>query len=197
MINRKLFFDGYKKTLDADKKLTQEEVNDLTTFLDLVEANYKMFNIPQWAYVFATTFHETNGTFRPVKEAYWLSESWRKNNLRYYPWYGRGYVQITWEDNYRKFTPIIGVDLLKNPDDTMIPMNAFSILVIGFQKGLFTQRKVRGKYLPNKISDYIYINKKGEQVRDFDGARRCINGTDKATLISNYARTFEKLLNLK
>lgn len=54
------------------------------------------------AYVIATSYWETNKTMVPVKEAYWLSENWRKDNLRYYPWYGRGYVQLTWEDNYKK-----------------------------------------------------------------------------------------------
>ena len=44
---------------------------------------------PRWvAYIMATVKHETNNTFEPVEEAYWLSESWRKANLRYYPWHG-------------------------------------------------------------------------------------------------------------
>lgn len=42
----------------------------------------------QIAYVLATVDWETNKTFKPVKEAYWLSENWRKKNLRYYPFYG-------------------------------------------------------------------------------------------------------------
>lgn len=188
MINRKLFFAGYRATLDPDRKLTQEEVDDLTIFLDLVDQDFKRFSIPQWAYVFATVFHETNATFHPVKEAYWLSENWRKNNLRYYPWYGRGYVQITWEDNYKKFSRIIGVDLTKDPNATMIPANAFKILVIGFERGMFTTKK---------ISDYIYTDSKGNQIKNYEGARRCINGTDKAKLIAGYATLFEKLLNQK
>ncbi|MGR9074141.1 MAG: peptidoglycan-binding protein, partial [Gammaproteobacteria bacterium] len=58
----------------------------------------------QVSYVLATTQWETAQTFRPVKEAYWLSEDWRKNNLRYFPYYGRGYVQLTWEKNYEKYS---------------------------------------------------------------------------------------------
>ena len=42
----------------------------------------------QIAYVLATVEHETANTFKPIKEAYWLSENWRKRNLRYYPYYG-------------------------------------------------------------------------------------------------------------
>ncbi len=44
----------------------------------------------QIAYVIATVEWETGNTFKPVKEAYWLSEDWRRRNLRYYPYFGRG-----------------------------------------------------------------------------------------------------------
>jgi peptidoglycan hydrolase-like protein with peptidoglycan-binding domain len=53
----------------------------------------------QTAYVLATTQWETNQTFKPVREAYWLSENWRKTHLRYHPFYGRGFVQLTWKNN--------------------------------------------------------------------------------------------------
>jgi peptidoglycan hydrolase-like protein with peptidoglycan-binding domain len=42
----------------------------------------------QIAYVIATAQWETANTFKPVKEAYWLSEGWRRKNLRYFPFYG-------------------------------------------------------------------------------------------------------------
>ena len=49
----------------------------------------------QAAYTLATAYWETNRTMKPVEEAYWLSDAWRKANLRYYPWHGRGYTQTT------------------------------------------------------------------------------------------------------
>lgn len=180
MVNRKTFFELYRKQLDKDKKLTQAEVSALDAFITMVDAKWTQLSIPQWAYVFATTFHETNGTFLPVKEAYWLSETWRKNNLRYYPYYGRGYVQITWPSNYLLFSKVIGEDFVKNPDLVMVPKYAFTILFDGFLYGMFTGKK---------ISDYIN-NKK----IDYRNARRCINGTDKAALIASYAQTFESIL---
>jgi hypothetical protein len=54
------------------------------------------------AYALATACHETAYTMQPVREAFWLSEAWRRTHLRYYPYYGRGYVQLTWEDNYKR-----------------------------------------------------------------------------------------------
>ena len=71
----------------------------------------------QLAYVLGTVQRETANTYLPVREAYWLSEEWRKRNLRYYPAYGRGLVQITWDSNYTRMANIIkkelGVDVYK------------------------------------------------------------------------------------
>ena len=36
----------------------------------------------QAAYILATAYWETARTMHPVVEAYWLSEEWRKKNLR-------------------------------------------------------------------------------------------------------------------
>lgn len=188
MINREVFFKGYRETLDPNRKLDQVEVDAIDYFISLVDTDLSRLTLSQWAYVFATTFHETNATFKPVREAYWLSEDWRKKNLRYYPYYGRGYVQITWKDNYSKFSKEIGEDFVANPDLVMNPKYAFKILVDGFINGSFTGKK---------ITDYIYKDKEGMQHLNYEGARRCINGTDKANLIAGYAINFLKILTLK
>ena len=127
----------------------------------------------QIAYVLATVEWETADTFKPVREAYWKSEAWRKANLRYFPYYGRGYVQITWKANYAKYGEILGIPLVTNPDRAMEPAIANFILVHGFKHGVFTGKK---------ITDYITRGK-----TDFIGARRCINGTDKAAKIAAIA----------
>lgn len=132
------------------------------------------------AYVLATTKWETNSTMKPVKEAYWLSDDWRKRNLRYYPWYGRGYVQITWEDNYKRLGKRLDLNLTTDPDVVMEPEIAVKILVIGMKEGLFTGKKL-GDYFSLKHSDYL-------------GARRIINGTDKAHSIATIAEDYNKLL---
>ena len=83
--------------------------NDKNNFISLLLKECELQNITnknQIKYIIATVQHETNNTFKPIKEAYWLSEGWRKRNLRYYPYYGRGYVQITWRENYEKFSNI-------------------------------------------------------------------------------------------
>ena len=132
----------------------------------------------QIAYVLATVEHEANDTWKPVREAYWKSEDWRKRNLRYWPYYGRGYVQITWEENYKKFSDILGFDLVKEPDLALDPAFALTILVYGFKHGSFTGKK---------LEDYVR-----ERHVDFRNARRCINGLDKANLIALLAEKWLK-----
>lgn len=136
----------------------------------------------QVAYVLATVQHETNGTYDPVLEAYWVknAEAWRKANLRYYPFYGRGFVQLTWKTNYEKYAKITGEDLVAHPDLALEPKTAAFILVHGFIHGTFTGRK---------IDDYI-----SPGFVDFTNARRCINGTDRAGLIAEYAQAWLKVL---
>ena len=128
------------------------------------------------AYVLATAEWETNHTFKPIKEAYWLSEGWRERNLRYFPFYGRGYAQLTWEENYRKYSGPTNMDLVKYPDKVMEHEVAKFILVHGFKHGTFTGRR---------LEQYIDVER-----CDFYNARRCINGTDKATEIAQIAEEF-------
>ena len=76
----------------------------------------------------ATVAIETASTFRPVREAFWLSEEWRKGNLRYWPYYGRGFIQITWVWNYARYSGDVGFDLVQSPDRAMEPQVAAKIL---------------------------------------------------------------------
>jgi len=141
------------------------------------ECNNRGLTMPeQQAYVLATVEHETNGTFKPIKEAYWLSEDWRKRNLSYYPYYGRGYVQITWKCNYEEYSHKLGEDLVADPDLVLREDISLYILVDGFLIGGFTGKK---------LTDYINENKV-----DYYDARRCINGTDKAKHVAELAKGY-------
>lgn len=131
----------------------------------------------QIAYVLATADHETNHTFKPVTEAYWLSDPdayLKKHHANYYPYYGRGYVQLTWDYNYKKYSELVCEDLLKHPELALEPEIALFVLVHGFKTGAFTGRK---------ISDFI-----NDHVTDFVKARYCINGKDKAQEIAALAQ---------
>lgn len=136
----------------------------------------------EMAYVLATSDWETAHTHKPVKEAYWLDESWRRNHLRYYPWYGRGFVQLTWEVNYKRAQEELGLGtmLTDDPDKALDPEIACDIIIKGMIEGWFTGKK---------LSDYITL-----QRSDFVGARRIINGTDRAVEIASLAEDYDELL---
>lgn len=135
----------------------------------------------QKAYVLATVQHETNNTFKPVFEAYFLKNPLKYlRKLRYAPYWGRGFVQLTWKANYAKYSELLGIDLVKNPERAAEPAIACYILVHGFRTGAFTGKRLK---------DYIRADK-----YDPKGARRCINGTDKAAHIATISDWWVKRL---
>ncbi len=142
------------------------------------------------AYVLATAFWETAQTMQPVKEAYWKNEAWRKANLRYYPWYGRGLIQTTWERNYVAIAVAMGLPsdtFTKNPDLLLIMEYAIPALFVGMEKGIYT-----GKDLDDYIDGIDESDE--EDLREYKNARRIVNGTDKAETIGKLSLLFEAAL---
>lgn len=137
----------------------------------------------QIAYILATVEHETADSFQPVRESYYLGEPEGENDrktLPYYPYYGRGYVQLTHDYNYRKYSDVLGLDLVNDPDLVMHPDIALFILVDGMKWGAFTGMK---------LDDCISGNN-----TDFLSARKIINGTDQAEQIQTYAMNWQTQL---
>jgi predicted chitinase len=134
----------------------------------------------QIAYILATVQHETANTFRPVREGLNVSDIWRRYNLRYYPYYGRGYVQITWKSNYLKFGSLIGLDLVNNPDLALRADIALFTLLYGMKHGSFTGNSLNN-YTRNGVTDFV-------------NARRVINGMDKAEQIAAIASSWMRQL---
>ena len=150
-------------------------LGDTRLIIDACKAKGVLRN--QCAYVLATVFHETAHTMRPITEMGGMNYLKSKP---YYPFIGRGYVQLTWEANYKKASAKLGVDFVKNPGLLLQAKYAAPILVVGMVEGWFTGKS---------LSSYITLSKS-----DFVGARRIINGTDKASLIAGYAQQYNDLL---
>lgn len=55
---------------------------------------------------------------------------------------GKGYVHITGRGNYAKFSKILGVDLVADPELAMEMTNAANICVYGMLYGIFTGRRL-------------------------------------------------------
>jgi putative chitinase len=173
------FFDSIRADFG---KLSQGQVEGVERLVKAASA----LSIPHQAYVLATAWHETAATMQPIYErgnkSYFSKYDGRKDlgNMIAgdgYRFRGRGYVQITGRRNYDKFSNLLGVDLVANPDLALRPDVSAKIIVEGMSGGLFTSKAMK---------DY-------SSYRDM---RRVVNGTDAASKIAGYAVKFEKALRL-
>ncbi len=145
------------------------------------------------AYALATAFHETAATMQPVREAFWLSESWRKAHLaKYYPYYGRGYVQLTWRRNYERADRELGLGgkLVSNLDLAMKAEVSAPIMIKGMEEGWFCGSKDGARHDLAR-----HVARRGPSTRaQYQSARRIINGVDKADKIAGEALAFQAAL---
>jgi hypothetical protein len=185
MINRKTFYDQVRKSLFGNT-LTQQQVDGMNAILDEWEKR-KLTDLRWLAYMFATAKHETNATMQAVKEAYWLSEEWRRTHLRYYPYYGRGLVQLTWLTNYEKMAKFTGLDLVGNPDLALDLHGAVQVMFEGMTRG----ETGVGDFTNKSLEDYFNAT-----VDDPYNARRIINSLDKAQAIADIHNLFLKALKV-
>lgn len=184
-IDLKVFFDEVRSSL-FNGKLTASQVQGMEAKIKAFqEAGFPL----SWAaYAMATSYHETARRMIPVREGLSASDAWRRKNLRYYPWYGRGDVQLTWEENYRKADKELGLGgkLINNLDLALDPDISANIMVKGMTEGWFSAdtqgRHTLARHLPNEE----------ETVGRFTNARRIINLMDKAMLIASYAMKFQE-----
>ncbi|PZP67905.1 MAG: hypothetical protein DI604_20180 [Delftia acidovorans] len=181
-------FFAYARQAPFGGRLTQAQIDGMNAIMALPWDDDRHL-----AYALATTFRETGATMQPIKEnggkAYFTRlydvkgsrpDLARKmgnvnpgDGIRFC---GRGFVQLTWYVNYLKASKVVGVDLVKNPGLAMRDDIAAKILFNGMTEGWFTGKK---------LADYFNAT-----VDDPVGARRIINGTDKAQLIAGYHKNF-------
>lgn len=174
------------------KTLTGDQVVGIETLLKAM----KDWPISWVAYGLATADIETAHTFEPVREAYYLgakAEAWRKKNLRYYPHYGRGYVQITWLKNYQwldKASAEAGLtepgEILADLDLALRPDIAALALRLGLEEGRYD---AQGK----RMADRLPVSGNATRAQ-FVNARYLVNIQDKAGPIADVALMFQRAL---
>lgn len=183
----------YNKVREAYGPLNAKQVEGFSYILD--QATRRALRWDNLSYALATAWLETGYTMQPVKEAFWVknAEAYRKKHFRYWPYYGRGYIQLTWLDNYKRatahFRDVLGikVDFVANPDLVMIPEYAAIIMFVGMEQGWFTGKRF-DTYLDGIDESDV------EDREEFRKARRIINGTDRDDDIAEFAITFEHAL---
>lgn len=188
--NPQVFFDSVRESGIFESALKPDRVKGLEAVLGA--ANAAGWPLAFTAYALATACHETAYTMQPVREAFWLSESWRRTHLRYYPFYGRGYVQLTWKANYEKADRELdlGGRLNGNLDLALDPDIAAKVMVKGMQEGWFAGDKAGQRHT---LARHVPPNG-AASVAHFTSARRIINGTDKAGKIAGEAIKFQTAL---
>jgi len=170
-LNNPLNFFAIVRDQEFSGNMTQLQVDGFNYILGAIPSVWPT----DWAaYALATAVWETAATMRPVREAYWYPESWRESHLSYYPFYGRGYVQLTFEGNYKLMSNIVGLDLVANPDIALDPEVAAKIMVFGMEHGSFSG-----------VGLGTYFNK---AVEDWVGARRIINAQDHALTVASIGK---------
>lgn len=172
-------------------RLTQGQVDGVRRIVRICQQE-NVRDLRHVANILAQDFHETGARMQPVREAFASSDreairrienAWRAGRMPWVRtpywrdgWFGRGDIQITHKANYERMGGVLGVDLVRNRDLALDPEVSGRIVVIGMRDGLFTGKK---------LSDYFNAKK-----NDPVGARRIVNGTDKAKLIAQYHGNF-------
>ena len=181
-IDRGIFFIQIRSLFG---RMSQSQVEGLNSLLDVVGGCL----INEAAYMLATAYHETAHTMQPIEEygkgrgrdyGKRLKMSRKPYSATLPLYYGRGYVQLTWYENYEKAGKKVGVDLLNEPGWALSAPIAAKIMREGMIEGWFTGKKL-GEYVGLRTADYV-------------SARRIINGMDKAQFIAGYAVVFELAL---
>ncbi len=186
-MNRRIFFDAARK-VPFGGRLIRAQVEGMTLILD----EWERRGLQDWrwlAYILATTFHETARTMQPICERGTRSYFTRYDGRRTlgnslpgdgYRFRGRGFVQITGRRNYSVMGKRLGVDLVADPDQALVPEIAVKTLITGMTEGLFTGRKL-AHYFTAGDTDWI-------------NARQIVNGNDCDDRIAGYAKALHNAL---
>lgn len=172
------FYAALKASAPFGPTLTQAEVDGCNRILKACDH----LPVSHAAYVLATAFHETAGMMAPRREigrgqgrAY--GKPGRNGGQIAY---GRGDVQLTWDDNYERADRELGLGgrLIADYDLALDPEISARILVRGMTEGWFHKAPAKGlaSYLPPIAT-----------AAQFAAARATVNGSDRAELIAGYA----------
>ena len=173
-MNDTKFFNSIRSSL-FNGRLKQSQVNGINIIKDTCQT--AKLTLHQTAYVLATVYWETARTFQPIEE-------YGGKHRRYAPWYGRGYVQLTWERNYKKQQVklkrmgVYPYQVHDNKKLALFPYTSAIICVYGMKDGDFTGKRL-----------HHYINTRRV---NYTQARRIVNGMDKARAIARIAQRFER-----
>ena len=187
-MNRERFYNAIRPALFRGR-LSAEQVTGmegiLDAFVQVGDGRDKTL-----AYALATAYHETGRKMVPVREGFAKTDAGARRIVRNrtygkpvgpyrHVYYGRGHVQLTWLENYRRSSADAGVDLVKYPDKALDPVFSARLLILGLMDGRWNGHGLGlERYLPTDGPD------------DVRNARRTVNITDKWRQIGAYYQDF-------
>lgn len=156
------------------------------------------------AYILGTAYRESMSTMQPLREGRCSStqcvvdavyklmerkpEKYKENyalpNAEGHSYYGRGLVQLTGENNYKKLGEKLKINLISEPDKALDLDTSLRILLVGMDDGLFTDGKhTLRKYFREGKTDWI-------------NARKIVNpgSMDNAPITGGYAQIFMRCM---
>ncbi|NHM08015.1 hypothetical protein G4D82_12340 [Flavobacterium sp. CYK-4] len=185
-INKVKFYTEFKKHFG---RFTNSQVQGFDAIINEWDRS-RLSDLRWLAYMLATAWHETARTMQPIAEygkggSRPYGSKIKHSGVRYTTpdklYYGRGFVQLTWYENYELMGRLLKVDLLRNPELAMNMDVAVKVMFEGMLRGASSIGDFTGKCL----EQYFNAN-----VSDPVSARRIINGTDKAQLIAEHYHKF-------
>lgn len=199
-VDRKAFFEAYRTYFSPS--LNQAQVNGYDAIFDRYE-HLELSDARWLAYILATVYHETGAHMEPVREGFCstdessikavtnlykqgqISENYADRQPNGNSYFGRGLVQLTWVDNYKRLGNALGIgtQLYDNPSLALDLTMSVKILFKGMLDGLFTGCRL-DQYFNATTTDWL-------------DARSIINGTDRSELVAKHAKHFHDCLAYK
>lgn len=202
-MNRAAFFTSLRRRDSGvfGTSLSEKQVKGVEALLDACEG----YPLSEAAHVLAEVYRETGGGMWPVKETVYphskdknppdsvviarLERAWQRGQLPWVRvpywrdgWFGRGQIQLTHEDNYRKASALVDVDLVSNPSAALNLEVSAKIAAEGCRAGMFRGHRLADFDRPDGYDHY--------------NARDIVNGDKKAVgdEIARYGAAFERAL---
>lgn len=177
MFDRTVYFDDVRESLFGGV-MTQSQVNGQNAILDVWEwipTRFKDIELDlRWlAYMLATTYHETSKEMEPIEEyGYGQGHEYGEiDSETGQTYYGRGFVQLTWRDNYERAVEELDLegddDIVWHADQALDDIIAAKVMFRGMYAGWFRSDDEGPQTLPR------YFNK---EVDNPYQAREIING---------------------